>query len=203
MDIFSHGLWAAAGAKGVNGSSRLGSSNKQFNPYWAFFWGMFPDLFAFTIPFILLFWSMLAGETALRDWPRPERGEPPASNHWAGVQIASTLYPYSHSLVIFTIVVLIVWGIAHWRKRRMPLEMFGWLLHILIDIPTHTYRFFPTPAFWPISQWKFDGFSWANPVFMVVNYGLLVILFLWLRRKKRIISWRSGKTVSGTLSKSS
>ncbi len=183
MDILSHGLWAAAGAKASKRAPRLGSGNIRVG--WAFFWGMFPDLFAFTIPFTFLFWSILTGETALRDWPRPERGEPPEGNHWAGVQLASTLYQYSHSLVIFTIVVLVVLGIVLWRKKRMPIEMFGWLLHILIDIPTHTYRFFPTPVFWPISEWKFDGFSWANPVFMVVNYGLLVVVFIILRRKKR------------------
>jgi len=184
MDILSHGLWAAAGAKGVNTSSPLRSRDKELNPYWAFFWGVFPDLFAFTIPFILLLWNIVTGHMALRDWPRPEHGEPPAGGHWPGLQLATTLYQYSHSLIIFVIVILTVWGVVQYRRRQFPLEMFGWLLHILMDIPTHSYRFFPTPVFWPISQWKFDGISWAHPLFMAVNYGLLIVIFLVLRKKK-------------------
>ncbi len=181
MDILSHGLWAAAGA---HGSSRLGSSNKRVHPWWAFFWGMFPDLFAFTVPFIALLWNILTGGMAVGDWPRPEQGEPPTAHQWPGLLLASTLYQYSHSLIIVLIVAVALLLYCYLRKKRFPLEMLGWPLHILLDIPTHTYQFFPTPALWPLSQWKFDGYSWAHPVFMVANYSALIIVFLVLRKRK-------------------
>ena len=46
MDIFSHGLWAAAAAKGVNKSQ-----NKRRVNVWAMaMWGVFPDLFHANTP---------------------------------------------------------------------------------------------------------------------------------------------------------
>ncbi len=199
MDILSHGLWAAVGAKAANrkrspclaGRQALEpmaigsrSNNKWLNPYWTFFWGMFPDLFAFTIPVLMLIGTILTGHMSLGDWPKPEHGEPPSNQAWQGLTLASTLYQYSHSLVIFVLVMAVIYGVTKYRRVRFPLEMFGWFLHILMDIPTHTYAFFPTPVFWPISQWRFNGYSWAHPWLLAVDYGLLVLFFLILRKKK-------------------
>ena len=65
--------------------------------------------------------------------------------------------------------------------------MLGWGLHILIDIPTHSYQFYPTPLLWPVSSWKFNGFSWTTPWFIIVNYLaiLLVYALLYILRKRR------------------
>ncbi len=185
MDILSHGLWAAAGAKGASGSSRLGSSNKKLNPYWAFFWGMFPDLFAFTLPVVWMLVNAAMGTLPQGGWPDRNGVEPGGHDGLPVMQLATTLYQYSHSAVVFAGVLLTVYLIVCSRKWRFPFEMLGWPLHILMDIPTHSYRFFPTPVLWPISQWKFDGTSWAHPVFMIVNYGLLVAVFFALRCHSR------------------
>lgn len=68
--------------------------------------------------------------------------------------------------------------------------MGGWLLHILMDIPSHSYDFYPTPFLWPISDFKINGFHWGTPWFMITNYSLIIISYLILyflkkRNKKR------------------
>jgi hypothetical protein len=66
--------------------------------------------------------------------------------------------------------------------------MLGWLVHILIDIPTHSYQFYPTPFLWPLSSWKFNGISWGQKWFMIANYSTIVIayaaLYFWSRKAK-------------------
>jgi hypothetical protein len=65
--------------------------------------------------------------------------------------------------------------------------MWGWALHIVIDIFTHK-NFYETPFLFPVSGFRFShGISWAHPTFMLVNYLALatvyVIWFLVLRKK--------------------
>lgn len=179
MDILAHTLWTAAAAKTVN--FRL---QKKVNVRWSAFWGVFPDLFAFTLPFTWLIWQRLFGNPDLARFPRPEHTEPviptpPVFN------LASTLYNYSHSLIIFAVVFAVIWGL----RRRPVWELLGWLLHILIDIPSHTTAFYPTPLFWPISNFRTSGVSWADPKFMVINYSALIVtylIFFLVKRRKKI-----------------
>lgn len=63
--------------------------------------------------------------------------------------------------------------------------MGAWFLHILMDIPTHTYRFYPTPFLWPVSDVKLNGFSWATPWFMIVNYSIIILIYLYFYLKKQ------------------
>lgn len=189
MDILAHGLWVAAAAKVINlkiysASVRDTSPAKRddvprhsaaLNPWFIAFWGVFPDLFTFTIPFAWLILGPLIGDQVPRLGP-PESGEPlPTDSHWV-FHLASTLYNYSHSIAIFFAVIALI-RVIH---KRIPWELGGWLLHILIDIPTHSYQFYPTPFLWPLSDWKHNGISWAIPWFMIVNYSSLVIIFLLL-----------------------
>jgi hypothetical protein len=85
-------------------------------------------------------------------------------------------YNFTHSLIIF----LIVLGIIYFITRNIPLYLFGWAIHIIIDIPTHTNEFFPTPFLWPLSDYHFSGVSWGNPTFMIVNYSLLVFVYIYI-----------------------
>lgn len=177
MDIISHGLWATAAGKTLNLKR---PKENRLNVWRVFFWGMFPDLFAFTIPFIWFFFNIFTGQMHFADFPRPEQTEPP----WPGnsmLGLASGLYNISHSLIIFAL----VFAAAYFIFKKRSFELLGWPLHILMDIPTHTYRFFPTPVFWPISGAKFSGISWADPIFLLVDYGALLAVFLYLRRKER------------------
>jgi low affinity Fe/Cu permease len=91
-----------------------------------------------------------------------------------GFDLAHNLYQYSHSLVIFAVVFVVVWV---WYKRPRY-ELLGWLLHILIDIPSHVIAFYPTPLLFPISDYKFPyGIQWSNQWYMMINYGALLVVW--------------------------
>jgi hypothetical protein len=108
------------------------------------------------------------------------------SNAWV-VRYASESYNYTHSLIFFLVVLAIVL-IA--RKGKVYWPMFGWLLHILIDIPTHR-GFYETPFLFPLSGFRFThGISWGHPVFMIINYSALILVYLGIflvSRKKKIV----------------
>ncbi|MBX4211284.1 MAG: hypothetical protein KW806_00575 [Candidatus Yanofskybacteria bacterium] len=180
MDILAHGLWGGALSKAIK-NKKPGLKLK----FWqAAFWGMFPDLFAFTVPFLGLLFSIVTGRTHLSDFPTPKTPPAVANDRFPLFQLAATLYNYSHSFVMFGLVVLLLWL---WKKKFYYV-LLGWPLHILFDIPTHTAEFYPTPIFWPVSHWEFThGFSWGEPWFMVLNYSLLIIVYvsLYRRDKKR------------------
>lgn len=169
MDIFAHALWTNAvyyKKYRWNLKSRL----------WAVFFGIAPDLASFTPATIYAF---------LFSW-----GEHLAylanSSFWV-FAYARESYGYTHSLVIFLAVTLIVTAL---RKGRLYLPMLGWLLHILIDIPTHK-NFYETPFLFPLANYKFDrGVSWGEPWFMMVNYSALAVVYILIFtvfRKKKII----------------
>lgn len=178
MDILAHGLWAGAVYKATQKKTK-----KPLSLKWAVFWGVFPDLFAFTLPFAILIWNLLTGAMHFQQWPHPGTTEPGPKDALNIFRNTALLYSISHSLIIFLAVFVIIYLI-----RKKPVwELGGWLLHILIDVPTHSYQFYPTPILWPLSSWKFDGLSWATPWFMIVNYGaiILIYLYLWLRKKQK------------------
>lgn len=192
MDIFAHGLWTAAAVSGLN--KKLKTENKKLlGVWWTTFWGVFPDLFAFTIPFIWIASSLIFGNLHLADIPRPHQVEPPTAPIYWAIHAANQLYNVSHSAIVFAAIFFLVWALRHYTSllplhvhKRPPWELCGWLLHILIDIPTHSYRFYPTPILWPVSDWKFlYGFSWSVPWFMILNYSALAIVYFLLWRKKK------------------
>ncbi len=84
------------------------------------------------------------------------------------------IYNFTHSLVIFLIVFLVFYLLL----KKYVVFLLPWAIHILIDIPTHTQEFFPTPFLWPFSHFTVNGISWAVSWFMVLNYGLIFLLFL-------------------------
>lgn len=175
MDIFSHGLWAGAAYKAINKKAK-----KPLNAWLAGFWGIFPDLFAFTIPFIWLLWNLAFAGLNFSDIPRSDLVEPAPRDSLPIFRLTSLLYSLSHSAIIF----FIVFGIVYLIFHRPIWELGGWFIHILLDIPTHSYQFYPTPFLWPVSDWKFDGFSWGTLWFLILNYLAVVIVYLLLRNKK-------------------
>lgn len=177
MDIFSHGLWAGVAGRAINKSQK----ERRVNVWAMALWGMFPDLFAFAIPFIFIVWSVAFGGHSFGDFGgQPAIAEPTNPNAIWLFKLSHVLYNVSHSLIIFAIVFFAVW--AYFKQAR--LELLGWLLHIIVDVPTHTYAFFPTPVFWPIFDWKFNGFSWGQPWFLVLDYSLLLLAYTFLSRRK-------------------
>ncbi|OGI62235.1 hypothetical protein A2645_01405 [Candidatus Nomurabacteria bacterium RIFCSPHIGHO2_01_FULL_39_9] len=179
MDIFAHALWANAGARKLNQIADK-KGNQKFSIAWTTFWGIFPDLFAFSWPFALRIFAVLSGSLALSNFfQRPPIAEESAFQN--GFAVVGNLYPYSHSLIIFAAVFLIVWLIY----RRPRFELLGWGLHILIDIFSHSIQFYPTPFLFPISDWRFPyGVAWSGQIFMIINYSLLLIVFLYFAISK-------------------
>lgn len=161
MDIISHGLW---------GGISFGRKNKN-DFIKSFLFGFGPDFFSFGL-------LTIASFIGLDTRPDFSGGLPDPSSI---PQYVHTLYDITHSIFIFAVVLGIVWFI-----RKKPLvPMFAWGLHILMDIPTHSKEFFPTPFLWPFSDFKFDGVSWGNPVIFYPEIALLITLYiLWFLKKK-------------------
>lgn len=156
MDILSHGLW---------GGVALGRKSKR--SFWtAFTFGIFPDAFAFGLPFSHLLFSLLNGGTR-------EIMIRPGVGHADIPEYVYSLYNISHSLVIFTAAFLLVW-----LFRRKPLwEMCAWGLHITMDIFTHSDDFFPTPFLYPLSDVHVNGISWGHWYIFFPNVILLMIAY--------------------------
>lgn len=175
MDILAHALWTGAAYKTINQKTK-----KKFRPWLAAFLGVFPDFFAFVPGFAWLFYNIAFGTLHFSDFPHPDAIEPavPPLSH-----LTVALYSVSHSAIVF----FAVFGIVLLILRRPVWELGGWLFHILVDIPTHSYQFYPTPFLWPLFGWKFNGFSWATPWFLIGNYTVVIVVYLllFLHRKSQ------------------
>jgi len=174
MDVFAHAVWTNILAR----IARKRAERREkiaLKIGWTTFWGVFPDLFAFTVPFMIGIYGWISGLGFIYGRSAIADG------------LAPTLYQYSHSLVIWLVVFCIV-SIIYKRPRW---ELLGWALHILIDIPSHGRGFYLTPFLFPLSDFKFtQGISWAHPVFMITNYSLLLIVWGGLL----IYKWKNNKT---------
>ena len=173
MDIVAHGLWAAAGTIGLRRKARVGISLG-----WAAFWGVFPDLFSFTIPAAIRIWWLLTGTT------RSLLPDPNGPQHF---QFVWQLYHGSHSLVVFGAAFGLVWLFA----RRPALSMLGWLLHIAIDIFTHR-GIFATHCLWAFSSFGWDGIPWESTWFLAANYVTLAAVYLLILRSARAAGRQPG-----------
>ncbi len=148
MDIFAHGLWTYA------------VFHKKRYVWLATLFGLLPDFLSFGIIFVI---NLVNGNF--------HRG-PPALNTLPKWLFAA--YSVTHSLVIFAFVFIIIYLIT----KRWFWALTAWGIHVITDIPTHSTRFFPTPFLWPLSDYVFNGISWATPWFMAVNYSALMAMFI-------------------------
>ena len=167
MDILAHTLWTTALAREGNIEAKKKGKKLKINLFWVGFFGIFPDLFAFTLPFIFSFYKVITGQQVFGSF---------STRHQVadGFNLSHTLYQYSHSLILWLLIFLIVWLIF----KRPRLELLGWALHILIDIPSHSIAFFPTPFLFPISSYVFPyGIAWSGMYFMIINY--IALLLVW------------------------
>ncbi|MFA5887597.1 MAG: hypothetical protein WC852_02715 [Candidatus Nanoarchaeia archaeon] len=178
MDVFAHALWTGAIIKTI--SLHL---KRKITIWKAVLWGIAPDVFSFGLMTAWMLLSLLFGGTAL-DFQHFEAMEPAQRDTIPIFQIVSVMYNITHSL--FTFVAFFI--IFYFLFRKPMWAMLGWLIHILIDIPTHSYQFYPTPFLWPISNWKFNGISWGQKWFMIANYSAIMIayiaLYFWSKRTK-------------------
>jgi hypothetical protein len=175
MEIVAHGLWAAAAA-----ITAKRSTSARIHVGWAVWWTAFPDVLAFGPSVAIGLWLRLAGGNS-------------GSAAIPRVHIGLPLYPAGHSLIVF----LAVFGIVSILARRIVLEMLGWLLHILIDIPTHSLDYYATRFLWPVSDFRVDGIAWWTPWFWAATYGALGVTYFWLWRKGWMASRRVSSMVTG------
>lgn len=186
MDLVSHAFWAAALTALIKRKRKI-----SLNPSRAVFWGMFPDLFAFVIPGIILLFGIAAGKMSVSDIPVPGGIGTGPIFATEMFRVIIFLYSFAHSLVVFSAVLLAVFLFmsiskrlnSSLRYREFPKEIFGWALHILIDIPTHSTDFFATPFLFPFSDLKFNGITWRTPWLLALNYLIMVFLYLAYFRK--------------------
>lgn len=165
MDFISHGLW---------GGIAFGRKNKKFF-LWSFLIGIAPDVFSFGILMVVNFVGFLRGSSS--NW-HGGSGAPDASQIPEFVHV---LYNVTHSLVVFSLVFLLVWFI--FKKPFWPLA--AWGLHILVDIPTHSAEFFPTPFLWPFSNFYISGINWSNPWIFFSDWILIFLAYgAWFLRRK-------------------
>lgn len=163
MDIVSHGLWGG-----------IAFGRNSIRSYLlAFLFGLAPDLLSFGIFFMAVFLGRA-------DHPPWGEGHPPPEQIPGYIH---QLYNISHSLIIFALLFFVLWFFT----RRPVWESLAWGLHIIMDIFTHSYQFFPTPFLWPVSDLKFNGYNWSAPEIFFPNIAMLFTLYLWffLRRRHR------------------
>lgn len=160
MDIFAHGFWGG-----------ITFGRKKFFGL-AMLFGVLPDLLAFGPYFII---RITHGNLKIG---KPNLAEIP--------QWIFTSYNISHSL--FTALALYL--IIRYFSKSLSYTFLAYPLHIFCDIPTHSKSFFPTPFLFPISDFKVDGISWADPTFMIVNYSAIftayALFFIAKARKKKV-----------------
>lgn len=161
MDIVSHVLW---------GGAALGRKKRSDFVLAAAF-SLWPDFFGEGIMFLLVI-------LGLPGMPGLEHGHPDITEFPA---YAQGFYNASHSLVLFSLVFALVWLL----KKKPFLPLAAWGLHVLIDIPTHSYNLFPTPFLWPFSDFKVDGIGWDRPLVLAANFSLLAVVYgIWFYRQR-------------------
>ncbi len=176
MEIVAHALWAAAATIGTKKRFPVRCSLA-----WTVWWTAFPDVLAFGPAFVLGVWLRLAGSL-----PAAESH----GGHLPHAHLGLPLYPFGHSLLAF----LLVFAIVSILARRIVWELFGWLLHILIDIPTHSFSYYATRFLWPVSDFRVDGIAWWTRWFWVCTYAALALVYFWIWRMGRRPGLRRART---------
>jgi len=186
MDTLAHGLWATALSKSVNIRKPRTLKTGQMA-----LWSIVPDLFSFTPVVLWMIWQMSYNGVAFSDIPRPEFMSAGERDKIFILRLSQILYHMSHSMVIFLGLFMLVWLARRYLSGRASgcsfgggrpyFEMTGWLFHILLDIPTHSEKFYPTLFLWPLSGFHFNGSSWGTMRFMIGNYLCLLAAFVTVR----------------------
>ncbi len=152
MDVFSHALW-------TNVVYFPKYRDRLAERLWAVFFGVLPDLLSFT-PVIL--YALFSGA----NFPRP-----PAELQHPLFTYAVESYNFTHSLVIFAVIFIVVTIV---RRGKVWWPLLAWAFHIILDIFTHP-DFFSTPFLYPLWNYKVRfGLSWAEPYFLAINWIVLL-----------------------------
>ena len=157
MDTLSHALWG----KGLFGYRKY---------RWAsYLFGAIPDLLSFGVYGVFSF---------IKNPLNISFGPPDISTIPLWV---FSLYDFSHSLIIATFFLLFLFKV----NKDIFFPALAWPLHIALDFFTHSLEYFPTPIFWPVSDYRFDGIPWSSPFIIIAN--IAVIFFIFVYRKNRTL----------------
>ncbi len=156
MDFFAHLLWS-------------GIIFADTNIYLGFLCGTLPDIVAFVPDFFRprqpnVNWRTPEGRQSILSSPEYKR--------------SLRVYSWTHSLVVWGIAIAIGALIWSFVGGEFPWFLLAGVIHVCIDIPTHSLEFFAPAFLTPISKYRFDGYSWANKKFMIINYALIVTFLL-------------------------
>lgn len=157
MDFFAHALWSAA----IFWGSQV---------WLAIFFGIMPDLLPFGTNIVLGIFKKERLKPKSQQEMQDYYDQP--ENQWV-----YKFYNWTHSIVIWAVVFVIAIFIER-ANNSFPYYLFAWLIHILMDIPTHTKAFFAPQFLTPVSKFCIDGKSWAHPAIMILNYGSLIAFAL-------------------------
>jgi hypothetical protein len=166
MEVVAHALWASSAVMTAKRCTKA-----HIPAGWTVWWAAFPDVLAFGPSFAAGLWLRVVGD------PNSVAADGHVLPH---VHVGLPLYPAGHSLIVF----LLVFAFTLLLARRVVLGLFGWLMHIAIDIPTHSLNYYATRFLWPVSDYRVDGIAWWTPWLWAVTYGLLGAAFLLLWKSR-------------------
>jgi len=151
MDIISHAL--------IN---NLVYQDLPSGPkWWAIAFGVLPDMISFSSVYHVEFMKKVLFFKKIPHSYIPAR--------------VFLVYKFTHSLLTWS-VVLGIFLLLGWK--HMAIAWTGWLLHIFIDIFTHSSKSFPTKILWPLSNWHYSGFTWSTKRFLIIQCTLLIIAYI-------------------------
>jgi len=154
MDIFSHSLWAGV------------IYRKDKKIWWPIFFSVAPDIFSNGIYMVISLFRGVSIIDSSRIHLNPVRPE-----------IIPFLYSVSHSLIFFAIAFLVVWFIL--KKPWWPLA--AWGIHIVVDIPFHSVKYFATPFLYPLSSFTINSINWGDKTYvLMINFSVLAVIYLGL-----------------------
>lgn len=180
MDIVAHTLWAGIGVSIVRRYRPV--PNKVVAG--TLFMAAVPDILHLTP---MLAWWLFGGGTfaALKAYAVALPGQEPAVPHLVHL-LSHHLHCVMHSAPIALVVSIAVWRF----KRSLWIPILGWWSHIIIDVFTHSAKYYPVPVLYPFTYRGFDGIAWNTHWFMVLNYLSIGLVGIWLvlTRKRPHIS---------------
>jgi hypothetical protein len=175
MDILAHGLWAGLGVTWMSSNLRRDRRTLALTVALA----VAPDLLQF-LPLLPSALLKEGGWTLLKDYATAPPGKVlPLSPALAA--LTHHLHCLMHSALVAGAVTAVLW---RWRGC-LWIPLLGWWSHILIDVFTHSADFYPSPVFYPLSYWGFDGIAWNTPWFTAINYLSLAVAGAMVWRHKR------------------
>jgi len=160
MDEISHAL--------IGRIISINPKNSKKDVFWTIFFSVLPD-----IPFIAfyVFLIYINGRFPLNsDWIN-------ATSLYPNLNIITNLIP--HSLVFAFLIILPIVFLFKLPK----LALYAYVIHILIDIPTHTGEW-SSKIFYPLSNYGINGLTsaWQWPIkYMFISWLVLILVIIVLK----------------------